>query len=127
MLNVEKLDAFYGKKQILFGIDMALAERRIAAVIGPNGAVKSTVLRALFGTPEAVSYARPGGDGQLLAVLEYSGGVPCVLEIGVGTSYAWWDEWIAVHGNDEFLRIDSLVPRAQACARAILRLEQAGL
>jgi len=49
VLNVEKLDAFYGKKQVLFGIDMALAERRIAAVIGPNGAGKSTVLRAVFG------------------------------------------------------------------------------
>ena len=49
MLNVEKLDAFYGKKQVLFGIDMALGERRIAAVIGPNGAGKSTVLRAVFG------------------------------------------------------------------------------
>ena len=31
------------------------------------------------------------------------------------------------HSPDEFLRVDSLVPRAQACARAILRLEQAGL
>ena len=49
MLNVAELDAFYGKKQVLFGIDMTLAERRIAAVIGPNGAGKSTVLRAVFG------------------------------------------------------------------------------
>ncbi len=31
------------------------------------------------------------------------------------------------HSPEEFLRIDSLVQRAQACARAILRLEQAGL
>jgi glutamate carboxypeptidase len=31
------------------------------------------------------------------------------------------------HSPDEFLRVDSLVPRAQACARAILRLQQAGL
>jgi glutamate carboxypeptidase len=31
------------------------------------------------------------------------------------------------HSEDEFLRIDSLVPRAQACARAILGLERAGL
>jgi glutamate carboxypeptidase len=30
------------------------------------------------------------------------------------------------HSPDEFMRIDSLVPRAQACARAILRLETAG-
>ncbi|WP_428485754.1 M20/M25/M40 family metallo-hydrolase [Rhodopila sp.] len=31
------------------------------------------------------------------------------------------------HSPAEFLRIDSLVPRAQACARAILRLDAAGL
>lgn len=31
------------------------------------------------------------------------------------------------HSPDEFLRLDSLVPRAQACARAILRLAEAGL
>jgi glutamate carboxypeptidase len=31
------------------------------------------------------------------------------------------------HSPDEFMRIDSLVPRAQACARAIMRLEMAGL
>jgi glutamate carboxypeptidase len=31
------------------------------------------------------------------------------------------------HSPDEFLRLDTLVPRAQACARAILRLERAGL
>ncbi|MBO0711250.1 MAG: M20/M25/M40 family metallo-hydrolase, partial [Acetobacteraceae bacterium] len=31
------------------------------------------------------------------------------------------------HSPDEFMRIDTLVPRAQACARAILKLAQAGL
>ena len=31
------------------------------------------------------------------------------------------------HTPEEYLQLDSLVPRAQACARAILRLEQAGL
>ena len=31
------------------------------------------------------------------------------------------------HSPEEFLRLDSLVPRAQACARAILKLEAAGL
>lgn len=31
------------------------------------------------------------------------------------------------HSPDEFLHVDSLVPRAQACARSILRLQQAGL
>jgi branched-chain amino acid transport system ATP-binding protein len=49
MLSIEKLDAFYGKKQVLFGIGMTLDGGRIAAVIGPNGAGKSTVLRTIFG------------------------------------------------------------------------------
>jgi glutamate carboxypeptidase len=31
------------------------------------------------------------------------------------------------HSPEEFLRIDSLIPRAQACARAIIRLDAAGL
>lgn len=31
------------------------------------------------------------------------------------------------HTQEEFLRLDSLVPRAQACARAILRLNETGL
>jgi glutamate carboxypeptidase len=31
------------------------------------------------------------------------------------------------HSPDEFLRLDSMVPRAQACAKAILRLERSGL
>jgi glutamate carboxypeptidase len=31
------------------------------------------------------------------------------------------------HSPDEFLNLDSLVPRAQACARTILRLDRAGL
>jgi branched-chain amino acid transport system ATP-binding protein len=49
MLIVEQLDAFFGKKQVLFGVDLTLPDRSIAAVIGPNGAGKSTVLRAVFG------------------------------------------------------------------------------
>jgi len=31
------------------------------------------------------------------------------------------------HSPDEFLRLDTMVPRAQACARAVLALERAGL
>src|SRR4029079_19618424 len=42
------------------------------------------VLRAVCGAPERVLYAHARGDTQLLAVLEYPGGVPCTLEIGLG-------------------------------------------
>ena len=49
MLELKGVDAFYGKKQVLFGVDLTLGERQIAALIGPNGAGKSTILRTVFG------------------------------------------------------------------------------
>lgn len=63
MLTVRGLDAFYGKKQVLFGIDLTLGDGRIGAVIGPNGAGKSTVLRALFGLVPRRSGAIRFDDG----------------------------------------------------------------
>jgi predicted dehydrogenase len=65
-----------------------------------------SVLRMLLGPSPRVAFAQARGDTQLTAVLEYPGGVPCVLEIGVGTSYPWWDEWVTVHGDDQALRIE---------------------
>jgi branched-chain amino acid transport system ATP-binding protein len=47
LLEVRSLTAFYGDFQALFGIDFTLAEGEIAAIIGANGAGKSTFLRAL--------------------------------------------------------------------------------
>jgi predicted dehydrogenase len=93
---------------------------RIAGMLGPEragytdlytlllmlGSHDLAVLRGLFGPSPRVRFAQARGDDQLLAVLEYGDGVPCVLEVGVGTSYAWWDEWVSVHGDDESLRIE---------------------
>jgi branched-chain amino acid transport system ATP-binding protein len=68
MLAVEKLDAFYGKKQVLFGIDLTLDDRQIGAVIGPNGAGKSTVLRAVFGlVPQRAGRIRFGDSDRSAA------------------------------------------------------------
>jgi len=47
LLEVRSLTAFYGDFQALFGIDFSLAAGEIAAIIGANGAGKSTFLRAL--------------------------------------------------------------------------------
>ena len=49
LLETRGLTAFYGDFQALFGIDFDLAPGEIVAVIGANGAGKSTFLRAVAG------------------------------------------------------------------------------
>lgn len=60
LLMVTDLKAFYGDFQALFGIDFEIAEGEAVAVIGSNGAGKSTFLKAITGLlpapPEAVIF-----------------------------------------------------------------------
>jgi len=49
MLSTRNLTAFYGDFQALFGISFALEEGETAAIIGANGAGKSTFLKAIAG------------------------------------------------------------------------------
>ncbi len=46
---VEGIDVFYGKSQILFGIDLLVQESKTLALLGRNGAGKSTTLKAIMG------------------------------------------------------------------------------
>jgi branched-chain amino acid transport system ATP-binding protein len=49
LLEVSGLDVFYGDLQAIYGIDFAASERQCVALVGANGAGKSTFLRALVG------------------------------------------------------------------------------
>ena len=46
-IEIRKLDFYYGTSQALRNINLALADRSIAAFIGPSGCGKSTLLRVL--------------------------------------------------------------------------------
>ena len=60
LLEVNNLDAFYGDFQALFGINLAIEEGEAVAIIGANGAGKSTFLRSVAGlvtnTADAINY-----------------------------------------------------------------------
>ncbi len=49
VLHVDGLTASYGSLQVLFGIDVDVQRGEIVALLGTNGAGKSTVLRAVAG------------------------------------------------------------------------------
>ncbi len=49
LLEVQNVDVFYGDFQALFSVSFDIAEGQIFAVIGANGAGKSTMLRTIAG------------------------------------------------------------------------------
>jgi len=49
MLSIEGLDAFYGKAQILYKINLSVNEGDILAILGRNGVGKTTLLKAIMG------------------------------------------------------------------------------
>jgi branched-chain amino acid transport system ATP-binding protein len=49
ILEVEDLSAAYGQAQILFGVSLELARGEVVALMGRNGAGKSTTLKAIMG------------------------------------------------------------------------------
>ena len=49
LLSVRSIDVSYGPVQVLFGVNIEVAEGDFVALLGTNGAGKSTVLRAVSG------------------------------------------------------------------------------
>jgi urea transport system ATP-binding protein len=68
MLNVEKLDLFYGAAQAVRGVSLAAARGEVTCVLGRNGVGKTTLLRAVIGQQQV----RAGSvffDGQDITAL----------------------------------------------------------
>ncbi|WP_420566296.1 ABC transporter ATP-binding protein [Thalassobaculum sp.] len=66
ILKVEDIDVFYGASKILFGVDLEVGRGRTLALLGRNGAGKSTTMKAIAG----IARPRKGSitlEGQNLA------------------------------------------------------------
>ncbi|MEO6841344.1 MAG: ABC transporter ATP-binding protein [Bradyrhizobium sp.] len=53
VLQVEDLDVYYGTSQILFGVSLAVRPGETMALLGRNGAGKSTTMKAIMGLAPA--------------------------------------------------------------------------
>ena len=58
MLEVSGLNAFYGKAQMLFDVSLEVARGEVVALMGRNGAGKSTTIKSIMGL-------LPGKRGQV--------------------------------------------------------------
>jgi branched-chain amino acid transport system ATP-binding protein len=55
MLEIRQLEAGYGDIQVIHGLDLSVGAGRVLAVLGRNGAGKSTTLKAVMGLVKANS------------------------------------------------------------------------
>jgi len=59
MFEAQGIDVFYGTSQILFDVSIAVLEGQTMALLGRNGAGKSTTLKAIAGiAPPARDHVR---------------------------------------------------------------------
>jgi ABC-type branched-subunit amino acid transport system ATPase component/ABC-type branched-subunit amino acid transport system permease subunit len=65
LLEVDKVNTFYGKSHILNDVSFDLRQNEIVALLGRNGAGKSTLLKSLIGITIPASGSIKLGDGEI--------------------------------------------------------------
>jgi len=66
MLEVYRINVFYGDVHVLWDVSLKVAPREIVTVIGPNGAGKSTLLKALVNLQPAARKGREKEGGRII-------------------------------------------------------------
>jgi branched-chain amino acid transport system ATP-binding protein len=111
MLSVENIDVFYGDAQALDGVSLEVAEGSIVAIVGANGAGKTSLIRTIAGM-QAPSRGAIRFRGDNIA------GLPSyrVCNLGIG-QVAEGRQVFPTLSVAENLDMGAMIPRARA-ARA---------
>ena len=111
MLTIENLDVFHGDAQALDGVSLTVDEGAIIAVVGANGAGKTSLIRTIAGI------YRPAA-GRITYRGKEIGGWPSyrVCNLGVG-QVAEGRQIFPTLSVAENLTMGALLPRARALGR----------
>jgi phosphate transport system ATP-binding protein len=77
-IAIDNFSFFYGEKQALHDIDMAIPERQVTALIGPSGCGKSTLLRNMNRMNDLIDGVRHKGDIRLNDQSLYDPGIEVI-------------------------------------------------
>jgi branched-chain amino acid transport system ATP-binding protein len=114
MLEVRDLDLFYGDAQALDDVALDVASGEIVAIIGANGAGKSSLIRSIFGME------RPRRGTIRFEGRDIAGAAPHVIcNLGIG-QVAEGRQVFPNMSVRENLEMGAVVPRARAGAAAAM-------
>jgi len=65
VLEIDRFNLWYGQKQALYNVAMAIPEHKVTALVGPSGCGKSTLLRSVNRLNDLLSTVRIDGDMRL--------------------------------------------------------------
>jgi len=114
MLSVEKLDLYYGDAQALDSVSLEVPRGEIVAIVGANGAGKSSLIRAIAGIE------RPRAGRIRFKEVEIAGLESHeICNLGIG-QVAEGRQVFPSLTVDENLAMGAMIPRARAGARRTL-------
>jgi branched-chain amino acid transport system ATP-binding protein len=114
MLTLSEIDLFYGDAQALDGVSLDVAAGEIVAIIGANGAGKSSLIRTIFGMERARKGRIRFEESDILGAPPH---VICNLGIGQVAEGRQIFPTMTVREN---LEMGAAVPRARAGAAAAM-------
>jgi branched-chain amino acid transport system ATP-binding protein len=108
MLAIENLDVFYGDAQALDGVSLTVEQGGIVAIVGANGAGKTSLIRAIAGM------VRPASGRVMLREVNIAG-LPThkICDLGIG-QVAEGRQVFPTMTVLENLEMGALLPRARA-------------
>jgi branched-chain amino acid transport system ATP-binding protein len=115
MLKVENVDLYYGDAQALEDVSLEVPAGEIVAIVGANGAGKSSLIRTIAGIEKARA-GRVTFKGREITRLPSH----AICDLGIG-QVAEGRQVFPSLSVEENLQMGALLPRARAGARAMLQ------